>query len=264
MRRFSGRLHPVAGDDDTQNATVATDHRSLPLFADPTVFAGLTAGDYYLAVSGRKNVVDPNLGLLPGAGGVFDPSVSHSGSAGRSTGAYVLNLGTVPYREAWDLQRSLAGAVSQGAIPDTIVLLEHPPVITLGRRTEEGRELHVPPGAEVDVVETDRGGKSTYHGPGQLVAYPILDLRRYGKDVKVYVRNLEEALIRTLAAYELDPGVGVESRRCKSGRSAGRERSGRLSRHRAMRDSPYAAAKRSKRSPTTSLASSASSLSCQL
>jgi lipoyl(octanoyl) transferase len=118
-------------------------------------------------------------------------------------GAYLLQLGPVPYREAWDLQRSLAGAVSQGAMPDTIVLLEHPPVITLGRRTEEAREVHVPPGAEVDVVETDRGGKSTYHGPGQLVAYPILDLHHHGKDVKRYVRDLEEALIRTLAAFDL-------------------------------------------------------------
>jgi lipoate-protein ligase B len=121
-----------------------------------------------------------------------------------SRGAYVLNLGQVPYREAWDLQRSLAGAVSQGAIPDTIVLLEHPPVITLGRRTQEEHELHVPPGAEVDVVETNRGGKSTYHGPGQLVAYPILDLRRHGKDVKLYVRNLEEAVVRTLDAFGLE------------------------------------------------------------
>jgi lipoyl(octanoyl) transferase len=78
------------------------------------------------------------------------------------------------------------------------VLLEHPPVITLGRRAEEG-ELHVPEGAEVEIVETDRGGKSTYHGPGQLVCYPILDLRRHGQDVKRYCRDLEEALIRTLA-----------------------------------------------------------------
>jgi lipoyl(octanoyl) transferase len=110
----------------------------------------------------------------------------------------------VPYREAWDLQRSLAGAVSQGAIPDTVILLEHPPVITLGRRTDEDVELHVPAGAEVDVVETDRGGKSTYHGPGQLVCYPILDLRRYGRDVKRYVRNLEEALVRTVAPFGID------------------------------------------------------------
>jgi lipoyl(octanoyl) transferase len=118
-------------------------------------------------------------------------------------GAYLLNLGRVPYTEAWELQRSLAGAVSQGAIPDTVILLEHEPVITLGRRTAEG-ELHVPEGAAVEVVETNRGGKSTYHGPGQLVCYPILDLKRYGKDVKLYLRNLEEAVIRTLAALELD------------------------------------------------------------
>ena len=118
-------------------------------------------------------------------------------------GAYLLDLGVVPYREAWDLQRSLAGAVSQGAIPDTVVFLQHPPVVTLGRRTDE-EELHVPDGVEVEVVETNRGGKSTFHGPGQLVCYPILDLRRHGKDVKQYVRNLEEALIRTLTPLELE------------------------------------------------------------
>ena len=110
----------------------------------------------------------------------------------------------MPYREAWDLQRSLAGAVSQGAIPDTVVLLEHPPVVTLGRRTDETAELHIPEIAEVDVVETDRGGKSTFHGPGQLVCYPILDLKRHGRDVKQYVRNLEQALIGTVAAFGLE------------------------------------------------------------
>ena len=118
-------------------------------------------------------------------------------------GAYVMNLGLVAYREAWELQRSLAGAVSQGAIPDTILLLEHPPVVTLGRRTDEG-ELHIPEGAEVELVETDRGGKSTFHGPGQLVCYPILDLRRHGQDVKRYCRDLEEALLQTLAAFGLE------------------------------------------------------------
>jgi lipoyl(octanoyl) transferase len=122
------------------------------------------------------------------------------------TEAHLLNLGSTPYLEAWELQRSIAGAVAEGSIPDTVVLLEHPPVITLGRRTEEG-ELHVPEEADVEIVETDRGGKSTYHGPGQLVCYPILDLTRHGQDVKRYCRDLEEALIRTIGA------VGVEATR---------------------------------------------------
>jgi lipoyl(octanoyl) transferase len=122
------------------------------------------------------------------------------------TPGHLIELGRVPYLEAWELQRSLATAVAQGEIPDTVVLLEHPPVVTLGRRTGDG-ELHIPEGAEVEVVETDRGGKSTYHGPGQLVCYPILDLTRHGEDVKRYCRDLEEALIRTIGA------VGVEATR---------------------------------------------------
>jgi lipoyl(octanoyl) transferase len=122
-------------------------------------------------------------------------------------GAYLVNLGATPYLEAWKLQRDLAAAVSQGAIPDTVIVLEHPPVITLGRRSDEGAELHVPEGADVEVIETDRGGKSTFHGPGQLVCYPILDLNRHGRDVKRYVRDLEEAVIRTVSA------LGVEATR---------------------------------------------------
>jgi lipoyl(octanoyl) transferase len=131
--------------------------------------------------------------------------------------AHLFNLGVVDYREAWELQQSLAAAVSEGAIPDTVLFLEHPPTVTLGRRTEPG-ELHIPAGAQVAVVETDRGGKSTYHGPGQLVCYPILDLTRHGQDVRRYCRDLEEALIRTLAAFEVEAtridgltGVWLES-----------------------------------------------------
>ena len=121
------------------------------------------------------------------------------------TGAYLLSLpGLTPYGEAFALQRSLAGAVSQRAIPDTVVLLEHEPVVTLGRRTDEAAELHLPDGVEVDVVETDRGGKSTYHGPGQLVCYPILDLNRHGRDLKKYVRDLEESIVQTLSAFALE------------------------------------------------------------
>jgi lipoyl(octanoyl) transferase len=117
--------------------------------------------------------------------------------------AFVVELGVVPYAEALALQRRLAAAVSEGAVPDTVLLLEHPPVITLGRRAEPG-ELHVPAGATVEIHETDRGGRSTYHAPGQLVCYPILDLARHGRDVKRYCRDLEEALLGTLAAFAIE------------------------------------------------------------
>jgi lipoyl(octanoyl) transferase len=120
--------------------------------------------------------------------------------------AYLAQLGLVPYLEAWELQRALSERVQQGELPDTVLLLEHAPVVTLGRRTEPG-ELHIPEDADVEIVETNRGGKSTYHGPGQLVCYPILDLTRHGQDVKRYCRDLEEALIRTMAP------LGVEATR---------------------------------------------------
>jgi lipoyl(octanoyl) transferase len=122
--------------------------------------------------------------------------------------AQLLNLGSTPYAEAWELQRGVAAEVLESSRPDTVILLEHPPVVTLGRRTAED-ELHVPEGVEVDVVETNRGGKSTYHAPGQLVCYPILDLNRHGRDVKRYCRDLEEALIRTLAAFGV-PGTRLD------------------------------------------------------
>jgi lipoyl(octanoyl) transferase len=129
----------------------------------------------------------------------------------------VVDLGVVEYREAWDLQRSLAADVAAGTRPDTVLFLEHPPTITLGRRSEPD-ELHIPDGVEVAVVEVDRGGKSTYHAPGQLVCYPILDLTRHGQDVKKYCRDLEEVLIRTNGAFGIEAtriegltGVWLES-----------------------------------------------------
>ena len=119
-----------------------------------------------------------------------------------AVGAHLLNLGVTPYLEAWELQRSLASRVAAGELPDTVLLLEHPPVVTLGRRADEG-ELHLPDGADVELVESDRGGKSTYHAPGQLVCYPILDLTRHGQDVKKYCRDLEQALVLTLGTFGL-------------------------------------------------------------
>ena len=137
--------------------------------------------------------------------------------------AHLLNLpGLVPYADALALQRALAEAVKAGERPDTVLLLEHEPVVTLGRRTQE-TELHVPAGVEVDVVETDRGGKSTYHGPGQLVCYPIVDLNRHGRDLHRYVRELEEAIIRRSrgstspdVASTASPASGSPARRGRS------------------------------------------------
>jgi lipoyl(octanoyl) transferase len=119
--------------------------------------------------------------------------------------AQLLDLpGLTAYGEAFALQRALAEEVKAGVRPDTIVVLEHEPVVTLGRRTDEAAELHVPAGVDVEVVETNRGGKSTYHGPGQLVCYPILDLNRHGRDLRKYVRDLERTIMRTLEAFELE------------------------------------------------------------
>jgi lipoyl(octanoyl) transferase len=116
---------------------------------------------------------------------------------------HAVSLGLTPYAEALELQRAVAREVANGSAPDTVLFLEHPPTITLGRRADP-RELHVPEGADVEIVETDRGGKSTYHAPGQLVCYPILDLKRHGQDVQRYCRTLEQALAQTLAAFALE------------------------------------------------------------
>src|SRR3954465_4047059 len=145
---------------------------------------------------------------MPAGSSRSSASTSRAGTATAAEpavtrGGYVMRVGQVPYGGAWELQPPLAGAVSQGAIPDTVLFLEHPPVVTLGRRTDEAAELHIPTDAAVEIVQTDRGGKSPSHAPGQLVCYPILDLKRHGRDVKEYVRKLEEALIRTLAAFDV-------------------------------------------------------------
>jgi len=112
----------------------------------------------------------------------------------------------VGYAEAWQLQRAIARARSAGSVPDIVLLLEHPPVYTTGRR-DARRNLRVPLAAlGAPLIETDRGGDITFHGPGQLVAYPIIALRDAGLGVAEYVRALEEAIIRTLAAYGVAAG----------------------------------------------------------
>ncbi|TAK15400.1 MAG: lipoyl(octanoyl) transferase LipB [Acidobacteria bacterium] len=138
----------------------------------------------------------------------------------------VRHLGTISYDDGLALQAKLVEERRAGAIPDTLLLLEHPPVITLGVKTRRGPNHIVASdetlaGEGVTVHETGRGGDVTYHGPGQLVGYPILDLAPDRKDVHVYVRDIEEVLIRAAAAFGIDakrvPGltgvwVGPEGR----------------------------------------------------
>lgn len=116
-------------------------------------------------------------------------------------------LGTVEYTEALALQRNLAHRRALGEIPDMLLILEHPPVYTTGRRGP-GANLRFPESAlGAPLIETDRGGDITFHGLGQLVAYPIIDLRQAGLSVVSYVRALEETIIRTLREYGIDGGT---------------------------------------------------------
>lgn len=119
-------------------------------------------------------------------------------------------LGRVPYREAWDLQRELAARRAVDDAPDQLLLLEHDPVLTLGRYADE-RHIRATPAQlaqrGIEVIRVERGGEVTYHGPGQLVAYPIIALHRRGLFIKPLVRALEEAMIATCA------GAGVAAGR---------------------------------------------------
>jgi lipoyl(octanoyl) transferase len=123
----------------------------------------------------------------------------------------IRRLGVVPYADGLELQRELVERRKAGEIADQLLLLEHPPVITLGVKTRHDRS-HVVATAEtleeegVEIFESGRGGDVTYHGPGQLVGYPILDLRPDRCDVHRYVRDLEEVLIRTAAAFGIMAG----------------------------------------------------------
>jgi lipoyl(octanoyl) transferase len=123
----------------------------------------------------------------------------------------VRRLGLVPYADGLALQRRLVDERKRGTIPDTLLLLQHPHVLTLGVRGDGGRS-HILASAErlaglgVDVVETGRGGDVTYHGPGQLVAYPIIDLDPDRRDVHRYVRDLEEVMIRVCAGFGVAAG----------------------------------------------------------
>ncbi len=123
-------------------------------------------------------------------------------------------LGRVRYGDALRLQRELVEKRKQGAIPDQLLLLEHPHVITLGRNGRLQNLLAAPEVLEragIEFFHTDRGGDITYHGPGQVVGYPILDLREWRRDVVAYVRALEQVIIEALAQFGLR-GERVEGR----------------------------------------------------
>jgi lipoyl(octanoyl) transferase len=127
----------------------------------------------------------------------------------------VVEAGTIPYREALDWQRQLADDRIAGRLThDVLLLLEHPPVVTLGRNAHAAHLLQP---AGIDVYEVERGGDVTFHGPGQLVGYPILDLRAYKQDLHWYLRTLEQALIDALGILDIpaerNPGLtGVWTR----------------------------------------------------
>jgi lipoyl(octanoyl) transferase len=114
----------------------------------------------------------------------------------------ILELGQKPYREVWSRQLALVEARQTGAVPDTLVLVEHPHVFTLGRSRAALANVLAP--GDVEVIGIERGGDVTYHGPGQLVAYPIVQLGDGERDLHRYLRNLEEAVIRTCARFELE------------------------------------------------------------
>src|SRR3954464_11513061 len=117
---------------------------------------------------------------------------------------WTVRPGLVPYGDARELQRSIERARLAGEVPDVLLLLEHPPVYTKGRRSTADE---LPMGEDwyrmqgIEVCETDRGGRVTYHGPGQLVGYPIVDLRAMGDDVHLYVRRMERVVIGALADW---------------------------------------------------------------
>ncbi len=123
----------------------------------------------------------------------------------------VRRLGLVPYRDALDLQRTLVEERKADRVPDLLLLLEHPPVITLGVKGDGGRgNIVAPPeylaSLGIDVFDAGRGGDVTYHGPGQVVGYPIIDLKPDRCDVHRYVRDVEEVMIRVCADHGVDAG----------------------------------------------------------
>lgn len=141
---------------------------------------------------------------------------------------WVVPLGTRPYTEVWEMQRALAHQRISGELPqDVLLLVEHPPVVTLGRSARDPATLLATPALlaarGVELFEVERGGDVTFHGPGQLVGYPIIDLNRHKLDLHWYLRQIEAALIEALAPFGItgersagQTGVWTEGRKIAS------------------------------------------------
>jgi lipoate-protein ligase B len=139
---------------------------------------------------------------------------------------WIIDKGLVPYREAYELQNWLVSLRLRNLVPDCLILLEHPPVLTLGRRRGAENILvskNILTKEKIEVISTDRGGNVTYHGPGQLVGYPILNLRDHCGNVSEYLRKIEKVIILTLKDFEVKakrrsqyPGVWVGEKKIAS------------------------------------------------
>jgi lipoyl(octanoyl) transferase len=123
---------------------------------------------------------------------------------------WCVRTGCVPYPEALALQKRLEAARQDGRVPDVLLLLEHPPTYTRGRRSTPAE---LPMGEDwyraqgIEIFDTDRGGRVTYHGPGQIVAYPVVSLRPYGDDVHEYIRRMEGVVVAVLDSYGIQAGT---------------------------------------------------------
>ena len=127
--------------------------------------------------------------------------------SGESKKLVSVDLGRTDYKTAWDLQKKLVGLRHQDDIPDVLLFTEHNPVITMGRASSTGNLLCSPEELKtrnVELYEIERGGDVTFHGPGQLVVYPILDRNDHGRDLHRYLRNLEKTIIMVLKEYGID------------------------------------------------------------
>ncbi len=118
----------------------------------------------------------------------------------------ITDLGQMDYQSAWDYQKETHEKVLKGKAPDTLIFVEHEPVYTLGKNADNNHLLQSAPD-DAKVYNVERGGDITYHGPGQIVGYPILDLHHYQKSISWYMRTLEQVLIDSLATYGIEAGL---------------------------------------------------------